>query len=357
MKSLLDRHEADPYGPRDDASFLEQANALSQVHLRGCAAFARMWPDWQPAACLEELPFVHVGVFKHVSLRSESDGIEHQRVLESSSTSGKGASQIHLDLHSSALQARSSQAILASFVGRQKRPLLILDSVKSLRRRGGVSARVAAAMSLQPFSSSVHFLLGDADDGESVKWDELGKLLSEHDEFLVYGFTWILWLAWGAQVQRRSGGMPEELRKALQGKRIHFVHSGGWKKLEAAKLERAEVDRWLLQDLDPGSAVIDYYGLVEQVGVVYPLCPEGWRHVPVWADVLVRDPLSLACLEEEPGQLQLINLLAWGAPYHSVLTEDLGRLVPGVCACGRGARRFELLGRVPNAEVRGCANV
>ena len=354
MDLLLDSFGQDPYAARDDARFLEELNDLTRKHIAGCQGYANMWSDWRGAERLEDFPFVHVGVFKHVALRTESDGIEHQRVLESSSTSGMGASQITLDAHSSSLQARSSQAILASFVGEQKRPLLILDSVKSLRRRGGVSARVAAAMSLQPFSDSMHFLLGDPNDGQSMKWDVLAKLLAENDEFLVYGFTWILWLAWGAQVQ---DGMPAEIRKALKGKRIHFVHSGGWKKLEAAKVERAQVDSLLLRDLHPESAVIDYYGLVEQVGVVYPLCSEGWRHVPVWADVLVRDPLSLESLVEEAGQLQLINLLAHGAPYHSVLTEDVGRLIPGECACGRGSRRFELIGRVPKAEVRGCANV
>jgi hypothetical protein len=57
------------------------------------------------------------------------------------------------------------------------------------------------------------------------------------------------------------------------------------------------------------------------------------------------------------GMLQLLNPLAYGAPYHSVLTEDLGRIIPGTCACGRAGRQFELLGRVPKAELRGCANV
>jgi hypothetical protein len=52
-----------------------------------------------------------------------------------------------------------------------------------------------------------------------------------------------------------------------------------------------------------------------------------------------------------------MNLLAWGAPYHNVLTEDLGKLVPGECDCGRKGKRFEFVGRVPKAEMRGCANV
>jgi hypothetical protein len=72
---------------------------------------------------------------------------------------------------------------------------------------------------------------------------------------------------------------------------------------------------------------------------------------------LVRDSWTLESLVGEPGQLQLMNTLARGAPYHNVLTEDLGRIVPGNCPCGRSGTRFELLGRVPKAEVRGCANV
>ena len=42
--------------------------------------------------------------------------------------------------------------------------------------------------------------------------------------------------------------------------------------LEALKVERQEFDQALLEDLASGSRVVDYYGLVEQVGIIYPLC-------------------------------------------------------------------------------------
>lgn len=102
---------------------------------------------------------------------------------------------------------------------------------------------------------------------------------------------------------------------------------------------------------------MDFYGLAEQTGVIFPLCAYRSRHVPVWADVLVRHPYSLRVSVNEAGQLQFINVLAYGAPYHSVLTEDLGRLIEGACLCGRKGKRFELLGRIPRAKPRGCANV
>ncbi len=87
------------------------------------------------------------------------------------------------------------------------------------------------------------------------------------------------------------------------------------------------------------------------------MCEAGYRHVPVWADAIVRDPWTLEPLVDVDGQLQLMNLLAWGAPYHNVLTEDMARIVTGECACGRSGRRFSFVGRIPKAEVRGCANV
>jgi hypothetical protein len=243
----------------------------------------------------------------------------------------------------------SSEAILTDFIGADRTPLLILDHAASLRQRD-VSARVAAALSLRPFATELVFLLAASGRPESVRWDVVRDLASTHAHLRVYGFTSILWQAWGRLV-------PAEVRSALRATRIDFVHSGGWKTLEAERVDRTDLDEALLRGLAEGSRVIDYYGLVEQVGMVYPLCEAGFRHVPVWADVIVRDPWTSNPLSTEIGMLQLLNVLAHGAPYHSVLTEDRGRIVAGDCACGRRGKRFALIGRVPKAEMRGCANV
>jgi hypothetical protein len=348
MSELLDRP---PYSPRDDAAFLAEMRQLTELHLHGCPAYAKIWSGWKGAEAAEELPFLHVNLFKRLELRTNGPDLVHERTLLSSSTSGSQPSQIALDSRSSRLQARSALAILTDLVGGRKRPLLVLDDARSLRQRGVVSARVAAAMSLSPLATNIHFLLSDPHDPATMKWDLLAELLSSNDDFLVYGFSSILWQAWVA------GGMPQNVRAILTGKQINFVHSGGWKKLEALSVERAEFDSALTRDLHPSSRVVDYYGLVEQVGVIYPLCEQGARHVPVWADILIRDPYTLRALEDQPGQIQSMNVLAYGAPYHSVLSEDMGRMVPGDCPCGRSGKRFELLGRMPQTELRGCANV
>ncbi|MBA2962921.1 MULTISPECIES: hypothetical protein [Ramlibacter] len=346
MSKLL---EQSPYASRDDAVFLREMNELVAHHRHHCPPYATFTSP-TAAERVEDLPFVHVGLFKRATLRSNTGPGTGGRTVLSSATSGQ-TSRVFIDDASAALQARSSQAILADFIGGGRRPLLVLDSAASLRRRGEFSARILAAMSLKPFASEVFFLLSDAGDPASFSTIQLECALNQGGDLLVYGFSWMLWLAWA----RRE--LPQALRDEVARRRICFVHSGGWKKLEAASVDRAVFDSTLLAGAGTGSLVLDYYGLVEQMGVVFPVCDQGARHVPRWADVLVRDSWSLAALETGVGQLQLLNTVSWGAPCHSVLTEDLGRLLPGRCACSRSGPRFELLGRVPQAELRGCANV
>jgi hypothetical protein len=348
MTTLLD---SPPYAARGEREFRGELLTLTEHHLAGCPEYRAAWPTWRPTDDVAGFPFLHVGTFKSIEFVTSATGLKHQRVLKSSATSSGMSSRIVLDQKSSELQARSSHAILANFLGNEQRPLVVLDSPAGLRNGTEVSARTAAALSLKALASDLVFLLADPADPASARWEVLLRLLASHQSLVVYGFTYMLWTAWA------SAELPAEVRAALSGKRIDFVHSGGWKKLEEQKVGREEFDGTLIRGLDPRSKVIDFYGLVEQVGVLYPLCSEGYRHVPAWADVFVRDPWTLAPLDHEPGQLQLLNLLAWGAPYHNVLTEDLGRLAPGECHCGRNGKRFEFLGRMPKAEIRGCANV
>lgn len=340
-----------PYDERDDPALLAELQQLTQWHLDGCEPFARMWPGWQPTGGFAELPYVHVSVFKHLDLRTEGDGIEHQRTLLSSSTTGKGSSRVVLDRHSSELQARSSVAILRDFVGADPRPLLVLDDPRSLRGRGEVSARVAAALSLQPLATDLRFVAKQIGSTTAeLDPERILAAIDGQDDVIAYGFTWILWAG------LVEGSLPAEVRDALRRTRVSFVHSGGWKRLEALDVGADEFEERLLALVAPRSTITDFYGLVEQVGVVFPRCEAGRRHVPRWGALLVRDPFTL-----EPttatGVIQSMNPLARGGPYHSVLTEDLGRLHATACPCGRAGTTFDLIGRVPRAEVRGCANV
>lgn len=345
MSKLLSRAA---YDERDDRLLLEECQALVEYHKLHCPQYMSIVGD-QSIESLERVPFLHVGLFKHLSLVSGLEVGQKGRLLNSSSTSGV-ASSIAMDTRSSELQAESSSKILGNFLGTDKRPLLILDSAKSLRSRN-VSARVAAAMSLRFLASKLSFLLDSASDPTSLRFEELRAALEESEEVVVYGFSWILWQAWAQQK------FPDSIASLLKHCRVRFVHSGGWKKLESQRVTRKQLDETCIGKARRDSTVLDYYGLVEQVGVVYPLCEHGYRHVPRWAEIFVRDSYTLESVQDRRGQIQLINTLAWGAPYHSVLTEDMGIVHSDPCPCGRSGKRFSLLGRLPKSEIRGCSNV
>jgi hypothetical protein len=249
------------------------------------------------------------------------------------------------------LQSKSVLAIHQAWLGGPARPLLILDEVNALRQRGLVSARLAAALSLQPLASETHFILEDIHRPGSVRWELISEVLKRNPWVMLYGPTWGLWQSWADQK------VPPDVAKLLRMVRIDYVHSGGWKKLEEIKVDRRQFDSKLLEKTSSVSRVVDYYGLSEQVGLLFPLCDKGRRHAPVWSEVVVRDIYTLLPVIEQPGLLQFLNPLAWGAPYHSILTEDMGKRCTGDCPCGRPGRHFELLGRVPHADIRGCANV
>ena len=63
------------------------------------------------------------------------------------------------------------------------------------------------------------------------------------------------------------------------------------------------------------------------------------------------------CDKGEVGLIQLMSALPDGYPGHNILSEDLGRLIgEDDCPCGRMGKTFLVLGRMKNAEARGCSD-
>ncbi|MNL61744.1 Acyl-protein synthetase, LuxE [compost metagenome] len=87
-------------------------------------------------------------------------------------------------------------------------------------------------------------------------------------------------------------------------------------------------------------------------------CEEGNLHAPDYADVLVRDPLTLEpVVFGHPGLIQVLSTLPRSYPGHSLLTEDLGTIHgEDDCPCARLGKYFSVAGRLPAAELRGCSD-
>lgn len=330
-----------------DSEFLQAINELTQHHLDHSIEFARMcasfFPDAHLAKGLMDVPYIPVGVFKSLDLKSISDKEIH-RVLYSSGTSGQ-QSKIYLDRSTADAQAASLRSIMRFWLG-SRRPMLIVDSPNLLRGSTASTARAAAVVGMMPFGRQHHWLL---DEQGNVDLVGLRRWLRAHssEPLFIFGFTFMVWRH-----------LISELASAeLDLSRATLMHGGGWKKLLASAVTTREF-REAAKDALGIHEIHDYYGMIEQLGTIFVEGRDGVVVSPSRATALIRDPLTLEVVPDgAPGLIQLISTLPRSYPGHSILTEDLGRIVPNHYRVEEiGQIGLEILGRIPSAPPRGCSD-
>ncbi len=331
------------------ALLMARLNALSEWHRQHCPEFARILDGygWDAAALSDdELPYLAVRLFKHLLLASVPEA-ERFKTLTSSGTTG-AVSRIVLDRATAALQSKALVKILQEFIGKQRLPMLLVEQPALIQNRSGFSARGAGALGLSFLGRDHHYAL---DEQMRPNWPVIEAFCERYanQPVLIFGFTFMVWQCLLEPLRERGLSLP-----LAQG--ILF-HSGGWKKLQHLAVDNAAFKTRCQQILGL-SRVHNFYGMVEQVGSIFVECEAGHLHAPVLADVLVRDPQTLAPLPMgQPGLLQVLSALPQSYPGHSLLSEDLGTLLgEDDCPCGRHGRYFAVLGRQHGAEVRGCSD-
>jgi len=204
------------------------------------------------------------------------------------------------------------------------------------------------------FASQTVFAMQIRPDGGLVPdWDRIETFFAEHahDDVLLFGFTFIAWQHFVLEAQQR--GLTFDSPRAV------LLHSGGWKKLQAQAISKEDFSRQTAAILGcPGSSILDFYGMVEQVGTVFVDCDAGNKHAPAFADVLIRRPYTLTPVDVgESGIIEVLSTLPTSYPGHALMTEDQGMLV-GVddCPCGRRGRYFRFTQRIQRVELRGCGD-
>lgn len=354
---LADRppYALDPAEKR--AYLVAELGRLVTHHEAHCPPYARVVADWrrqtggQPQR-VEDFPFLPVTVFKEFALKSTDSSV--LSVKSSATTTGQ-SSVVFVDKETRKRQTLSANKLWTDYLGTHRRPYLVFDLEATVRGAASLSARGAAILSLAPLASEFYFVAREVDGRLAIDERALAEALAQiGDQPLAgYGFTYILY-----QLHQELAAMGRSWPR-LHPQSV-LLHSGGWKRLVDLAVDKPTFNRTVagVWGLEPGQ-VIDFYGAVEQVGLVYPDCPTGVKHVPYWAEIVLRDRDTLAPLEPGgTGLLQLVNCLPLGAPNHSVLTEDLGELVyDDGCPCGRRGRAFVFRGRAPKSEVRGCSDV
>ena len=343
-----------PYGldkVSKQALLLEALNALTQWHQQQCEPYRNILAGIfkrNGAQKLEEVPFVPVSLFKSLDLASfqKEDII---KTLTSSGTTGQAVSKIYLDRETSMRQTRVLTAIMLAFLGAQRAPMVIVDSSDLLKDRQKFNARAAGILGFSVFGRHHHYCL---DQKLELNLEDLQNFLNKYQDgpILIFGFTYVIW-------QGLYQGALKAGRKLNFGKSSTLIHGGGWKKLIDQQVSSESFKKKLKDQLGI-KRVFNYYGMVEQVGSIFMECENGYLHSPVFADIIVRDPISLEPMPfGQTGVVEVLSALPLSYPGHVLLTEDMGVIYgEDDCPCGRLGKYFSISGRLPNVEIRGCSD-
>lgn len=134
-----------------------------------------------------------------------------------------------------------------------------------------------------------------------------------------------------------------------------ILTGGGWKGFDKLYKENFDFKNFIeMHTTFDFKNVRDVYSLVEH-GVVYLDCENHKKHIPSISQVYVRDPKTLAVLNNnEEGLLQLMTPLFDSYPNLSILTTDFGYVSSG-CSCGRGTPYLHITGRASLSKIATCA--
>ena len=294
-----------------------------------------------------DLPFIPVRLFKEYDLMS-IDKSQVFKTMTSSGTTGQKVSKIFVDKDTASNQQKTLIKILSDFIGKQRLPMLIIDSPKVVKDRNLFSARGAAILGLSMLARERIYAL---DENMQLNLEVVKEFCQKYEgqRVLLFGFTFMVWQHLYSELKR--------LNLKLNLPEAFLITGGGWKKLVTLNISREAFKDALKEQCGIGH-FLDHYGMVEQTGSIYAECEYGHLHASNYSDVIIRDPKDFSiCKVGQKGIIQVVSVLPHSYPGHSLLTEDEGIILgEDDCPCGRHGKYFTITGRMKKAELRGCSD-
>ena len=332
----------------------ERLLELTKKHQDNCPEYASMLQsagfDPSKTSSYRDIPFLPVRLFKELDLKSVPQE-EIVKTMTSSGTTGQAVSKIYLDRITSTNQQKTMVKIVSDFTGSNRMPMIIIDCPSVVKNRAMFSARGAGILGFSIFGAKKIYALDDEMklDVEAVK-EFLEKFRGQI--VFLFGFTFMIWQHFYKELVRlKANGITFDLSNGI------LIHGGGWKKLISEAVDREEFHK-RLKDVCGLEHIHDYYGMVEQTGCIYMECDCGHLHASIFSDVITRRPIDFSeCAIGERGIIQVVSTIPESYPGHSLLTEDEGIILgEDDCPCGRKGKYFKIIGRLKNAEIRGCSD-
>lgn len=294
-----------------------------------------------------EIPFLPVRLFKEFNLKSIRED-EIFKTMTSSGTSGQQVSKIFLDRETSINQTKTLTKIVSSYIGSKRLPMIILDTSAVIKDRKMFSARGAGIIGFQMFAYDKIYAL---DENMNIDIGKIEEFLKKHEgeTILLFGFTFMIWQHFYKEIIKLSHKL--DLSNGI------LIHGGGWKKLQGEAVTNEEFKKSLYHACMI-EKVYNYYGMVEQTGTIYMECEYGHLHTSIFSDIIVRDPFDFSVAPiGKKGIIEVLSILPKSYPGHAILTEDEGIILgEDDCPCGRYGKYFKVIGRLKNAEIRGCSD-
>lgn len=341
-----------PYGtsqPYKEIHLLKGLNDLTSFHADQCREYKAIingiWDGKPYADSIANIPYLPVSLFKHQSLRSvRSEDVTI--TLTSSGTTGQTVSKIAIDKETSRRQARALAHSVSHILGKSRLPMLILDSCAVFKDPSLMSARGAGILGMMRFGHHHVFAL---DEHMEPDVTAIRKFLENLNgsRFLMFGFTYMAWDILSEKLKSDSVNLTGGI----------LIHSGGWKKMLEKSVDNTYFKQFL-RDQFGISHIVNFYGMVEQIGSVFFEGDDGLLYPPSFSEVIVRNPETWQeCVIGEEGVIQVLSLIPLSYPGHSLLTEDTGRIEVISAAGPFLGKGLSITGRVKKAELRGCSDV
>lgn len=199
---------------------------------------------------------------------------------------------------------------------------------------------------------------------KSVNWTILKNKAGEFEFDYSYWAKKVIELAEDAPI--RFTGFPAfmfqlsqeiaRIKPGFKAKPGSFITAGGgWKNHKGTPMKHADFAKAMNENMGIAvDSIRDIFGMAEH-GIPYCSCSAGNYHVPVYARLLIRDPLSLEVLSDgQEGLMNLITPYNMAQPNLSVLATDLAVLKEN-CPCGMPGKYISSIRRGGISKNRGCA--
>ena len=191
---IEDFYNSETYGLDKEAKdklVTKELLELTELHREKCEPYANMLKamNYDPSKVkhASDIPFFPVRLFKEMDILSIPRE-EVFKTMTSSGTTGQAVSKIFVDKDTAMTQQKVMIRILSEYLGKQRIPILVIDTPSVMKDRKSFTARGAAIIGLQVMARGITYVLND---DMSLNMDSLREFLEKNGDkkFLIFGFT------------------------------------------------------------------------------------------------------------------------------------------------------------------------